>query len=158
MDLAGTITAATSLAGLAYGFTAWPALGPTSSRVLAALTVGVAGMLAFLLTEHRSPHPLLPLKIFANKAFTAANLVTFTVYAALGGVFFLVVLNLQVVAGFSPVPAGAALLPATLLMLALSARAGALAQRIGPRLPITIGPIVCAAAMVGLARIGAHPR
>jgi EmrB/QacA subfamily drug resistance transporter len=158
MDLAGTITAATSLAGLAYGFTAWPALGPTSSRVLAALTVGVAGMLAFLLTEHRSPHPMLPLEIFANKAFTAANLVTFTVYAALGGVFFLVVLNLQVVAGFSPVPAGAALLPATLLMLALSARAGALAQRIGPRLPITIGPIVCAAAMVGLARIGAHPR
>jgi hypothetical protein len=156
MDLAGAITAATSLAGLAYGFTAWAALGPTSSSVLAALIVGVAGMVAFLLTEHRSPHPMLPLKIFANKAFTAANLVTFTVYAALGGVFFLVVLNLQVVAGFSPIPAGAALLPVTLLMLALPARASALAQRIGPRLPMTIGPIVCAGAMVELARIGAH--
>jgi MFS family permease len=99
---------------------------------------------------------MLPLEVFASRAFTAANLVTFVVYAALGGVFFLVVLNLQVVAGFSPVAAGTALLPATLLMLLLSARGGALAQRIGPRIPMAVGPVVCAVALLLFSRIGPH--
>ncbi len=84
-------------------------------------------MAGFVWTELRSRHPMLPPDIFANRQFTAANIVTFVVYAALGGVFFLLVVNLQVVAGFSPVLAGTALLPITILMLALSARAGALA-------------------------------
>jgi hypothetical protein len=122
--------------------------------VLGALAVGVAGMLGFVLAERRSPHPMLPLAVFASKAFSAANAVTFAVYAALGGVFFFVVLNLQVVAGFSALAAGTALLPITGLMLLLSARAGALAQRIGPRIPMTAGPLVCAGALLLLARIG----
>jgi MFS family permease len=97
---------------------------------------------------------MLPLDVFKSKAFTAANLVTFLVYAANGGVFFLVVLNLQVVAGFSPLTGGIALLPVTVLMLLLSARAGALAQRIGPRIPMTVGPLICAVALVLLSMIG----
>jgi hypothetical protein len=111
-------------------------------------------MLTFVLVERRTRHPMLPLEVFRSKAFTAANLVTFAVYAALGGVFFLLVLDLQVVAGFEPLTAGTALLPVTALMLLLSARAGALAERIGPRVPMTVGPIVCAAALLLLARIG----
>ncbi|GAA4717693.1 MFS transporter [Phytohabitans rumicis] len=154
LDVPGVLTGAVGLAGLTYGFTAWPAMGPTSPVVLATLAVGVAGMAAFIITERRSAHPMLPLEVFASKAFTAANLVTFAVYAALGGVFFLVVLNLQVVAGFSPLAAGTALLPVTLLMLLLSARAGALGQRIGPRIPMTAGPAVCAVALLLLARVG----
>jgi EmrB/QacA subfamily drug resistance transporter len=130
LDLAGVLTGAGGLAGLTYGFTAWPALGATSPTVLVALGLGVAGMLGFVFTERHSSHPMLPLEVFASRAFTAANLVTFAVYAALGGVLFLVVLNLQVVAGFAPLAAGTALLPVTVLMLLLSARAGALAQRI----------------------------
>jgi MFS family permease len=98
---------------------------------------------------------MLPLEVFRSRAFTAANLVTFAVYAALGGVFFLFVLDLQVVAGFQPLAAGTALLPVTFLMLLLSARAGALAERVGPRLPMTIGPIVCAAGLLLFTRIGA---
>jgi EmrB/QacA subfamily drug resistance transporter len=161
LDVAGVLTGAAGLGGLTYGFTAWPILGLTSPLVLAALAAGVAGMLGFVLIERYSRHPMLPLEMFAATAFTGANLVTFAVYAALGGVFFLVVLNLQVVAGFAPLAAGIALLPITVLMLLLSARAGALAQRIGPRIPMTLGPLVCAGALLLLARIGSdasYPR
>jgi EmrB/QacA subfamily drug resistance transporter len=155
LDAAGALTAAVGLAGLTYGFTAWPAHGVTAPSVLGALGVGMAGLLAFGYTEHRSSHPMLPLNVFASRTFTAVNLVTFAVYAALGAVFFLVVLNLQVVAGFSPLVAGTALLPVTLLMLVLSARAGALGQRIGPRVPMTVGPTICAGALVLFANVAA---
>jgi EmrB/QacA subfamily drug resistance transporter len=154
IDVLGAVTGALGLAGLTYGFTAWPAMGAGSPVVLGALAVGVGGMLGFVVVERRSAHPMLPLEVFSNKAFTAANLVTLTVYAALGGVFFLVVLQLQVVSGYAPLAAGTAMLPVTGLMLLFSARAGALAQRIGPRIPMTVGPLVCAAALVLFARVG----
>jgi EmrB/QacA subfamily drug resistance transporter len=154
LDAAGAVAAAAGLAGLTYGFTAWPAAGATSPKVATSLGLGVAGLVGFVLIERRSSHPMLPLDVFSTKTFTAVNLVTFAVYAALGGVFFLVVLNLQVVAGFTPLTAGMALLPVTGLMLLLSARAGALGQRIGPRIPMTLGPIICAGALVLLARVG----
>lgn len=155
LDVAGVLTGAVGLGGLTYGFTAWPANGPGSTQVLVPLLLGAAGLTAFVLVERRSRHPMLPLDIFGTKAFTGANLVTFLVYAANGGVFFLTVLNLQVVAGFSPLAGGIALLPVTVLMLLLSARAGALGQRIGPRIPMTVGPLVCAAALLWMSRIGA---
>ena len=155
LDVAGVLTGAAGLGGLTYGFTAWPEQGPGSAAVLGALAVGVAGMVAFVLVERRSEHPMLPLEVFRAKAFSGANVVTFLVYAANGGVFFLVVLNLQVVAGFSPLTGGIALLPVTVLMLALSARAGALGQRIGPRIPMTVGPLICATALVLLSMVGA---
>ena len=154
LDFAGVLTGAAGLGGLTYGFTAWPTHGPGSPRVLIPLLIGVAGLAAFVLAEHRSRHPMLPLEIFRARAFSGANLVTFLVYAANGGVFFLVVLNLQVVAGFSPLASGLALLPVTVLMLLLSARAGALGQRIGPRLPMTVGPLVAAAGLLWMSRIG----
>ena len=87
---------------------------------------------------------MMPLEIFRSRQFSAANLVTFVVYAALSGFFFLFVAFLQVSLGYSPIAAGAASLPVTALMLLLSARSGALAQRIGPRIPLTIGPLVIA--------------
>ncbi len=80
---------------------------------------------------------MMPLEIFSSRQFSAANLVTFAVYTALGGFFFLFVAFLQISLGYSPIEAGAASLPVTALMLALSARSGALAQRIGPRIPLT---------------------
>jgi EmrB/QacA subfamily drug resistance transporter len=153
-DLAGAATAAAGLAGLTYAFTAWPTPGASPASVGGALALGIAGLAGFLAVERRTPSPMLPLAVFRSRAFTAANLVTFAMYAALGGVFFLFALNLQVVAGFTPVAAGAALLPITLLMLLLSARAGGVAQRIGPRLPMTAGPLVCAAGLLVLARVG----
>lgn len=120
------------------------------------LLVGAGGLLlaAFVLIEVRSDHPLVPPALFASRVFTAANLVTLAVYAALGGVFFLLVLQLQLVAGYSPLLSGAATVPVTLLMLALSAPAGRWAQRHGPRLPMTLGPLIGAAGLMLMLRIG----
>jgi len=121
--------------------------GPTPGRaavVAVAGLIGILGLAAFVVVEARSPHPMLPLGIFSSRQFTAANLVTFVVYAALGGALFLLAVDLQVALGFSPVAAGAALFPVTIIMLFLSARAGALAQRIGPRIPMTVGPMIVA--------------
>ncbi len=120
----------------------------------AGAVVGVAGLAAFLLVERRSPHPMLPLELFRSRQFTGANLTTLAVYAGLGGVFFLLVLQLQLVLGYSALEAGAALLPVTVLTLLLSARSGALAQRIGPRIPMTVGPLLVAVGIVGLSRVG----
>jgi hypothetical protein len=88
---------------------------------------------------------MLPLDIFASRQFTAANLVTFVVYGALGGALFLMPIQLQRVVGFSPLASGVALIPITVVMLLLSARAGRLSSRIGPRLPMTLGPLLVAA-------------
>ena len=96
---------------------------------------------------------MMPLEIFTSRQFSAANLVTFVVYAALGGVFFLLVSFLQISLGYSPIAAGAASLPVTVLMLLFSARSGALAQRIGPRIPLTVGPLVIAAGLLLMTRI-----
>lgn len=156
LDGAGVVTAALGLAGLTYGFTAWPSRGGSSPIVITTLLVGVAGLVGFVLVERHAKEPMLPLGVFRSRAFSAANLVTFAVYAALGGVLFLVVLNLQVVVHFSALAAGVSMLPITVLMLLLSARAGQLSQHIGPRIPMTLGPIVCAGALLLFARIDAH--
>lgn len=156
VDVLGAVLCAVGLAGLTYAFTAWPARGRGDGWVLGALLVGVVGLAGFVATEARSPHPMLPLEMFRSRTFSATNVVTFGVYAALAGVFFFVVINLQVVGGFSPLAAGMALLPVTVIMLLLSARAGALAGRIGPRIPMTLGPVVCAAGVLLLSRIGAQ--
>jgi MFS family permease len=93
--------------------------------------------------------------LFADRVFSSANVVTLLVYGALGVVFLLLVLQLQTVAGFSPLAAGTALLPLTVVMLLFSARAGALAGRIGPRIPMTLGPLVSAAGLLLLLRVDA---
>src|SRR4051812_45609342 len=115
LDVAGVLTGALGLGGLTYGFTAWPARGLGGPGVLLSLAVGVAALPAFTLGERRPPHPMLPLEIFRTTAFAGANLVTLLVYASSGGVFFLVVMNLQVVSGFPPLASGIALLPVTVL-------------------------------------------
>jgi predicted MFS family arabinose efflux permease len=90
---------------------------------------------------------MLDLSVFRSSQFTGANIVTFVLYGALGGAFFLIVVALQAGMGYSPTAAGASLVPVTIVMLVFAPRAGALAQRIGPRLPMTLGPI---AAGIGL--------
>ncbi len=153
LDLAGALLGTVGLAGTTYALVAYGGAGWTAG-VLAAAGAGVGGLVAFVVVERRSPHPMLPVDIFTDRQFTAANLVTFAVYAALSGLFFLLVVHLQVVAGLSPIASGAALLPVTACMLLLSARGGALATRIGPRWPMTVGPLVCAGAVLLLRRIG----
>jgi MFS family permease len=106
----------------------------------------------FLRVESRLAEPLMPPALFGSVQFSAANGVTFAVYAGLGGALFLLPVALQEVSGYSPLEAGAALLPLTLLMLALSARFGALAARIGPRLQMSAGPLVVGAGLALLSR------
>src|SRR5204863_285682 len=97
---------------------------------------------------------LVAVGLFASRQFTVANLFTFTTYAALGAVFFLLVLDLQVVGGYDPLAAGLSMVPVTAVMLALSPSSGALAQRIGPKLQLTVGPLAAAAGLLLTQRIG----
>jgi EmrB/QacA subfamily drug resistance transporter len=154
LDYTGAALAAVGLAGVVYALTDGPGLGWTSPRILLAGVTGVAVLVAFVVWERRSRHPMLPLDIFASRQFTAANLVTFVVYGALGGSLFLMPIQLQRVVGFSPLAAGVALIPITLVMLLLSARAGRLSARTGPRVPMTLGPLLVAAGFVLYTRIG----
>ncbi|MEU2160705.1 MFS transporter [Streptomyces chengbuensis] len=118
---------------------------------------GVVGVLtgaAFVRLERRRKDPMLPVSIFRSRLFTSVNLVTVCVYAGFSGFFFLVALQLQVVSGYSALATGTALLPTTVLMLLLSAQAGQLGERIGPRIPLTVGPLLCAAGMLLMLRVG----
>jgi predicted MFS family arabinose efflux permease len=99
---------------------------------------------------------MLPLALFRSRQFSAANAVTFLLYAANGGALLLLVVELQTVSGFGPLEAGTALLPITVVMLLLAARFGALAQRIGPRLQMSIGPLVAAVGLVQITRLSSH--
>ncbi len=151
LDSRGALLTALGLGGTTYALIQAPD-GMTAAVLVGAIG-GVIALVAFLLHEHRTANPMMPLTMFASRQFSAANGVTFVVYAALGGVFFLLVAFLQVACGYSPIASGAASLPVTALMLFLSARSGALAQRIGPRIPLTVGPLVIAAGMLLMTRI-----
>lgn len=154
LDVPGALLAVTGLGGVIYALIEAGRVG-TSPAVLGAAAAGALSLAVFAVLERRSDHPMLPPAVFSARQFTAANLVTVTVYAALGAVFFLLVVFLQVVLGYSALAAGAASLPITVLMLALSARAGQLAQRIGPRPQMTAGPLVMAVGLLLMLRIDA---
>ncbi|HTR94086.1 MAG TPA: MFS transporter, partial [Trebonia sp.] len=115
------------------------------------LTVGAAAGVGFVAVERSSPNPMVPLSTLRVRQFSVTNVVTFVVYAALGGVLFLLPVQLQVVDHYTPLESGIALLPLTVVMLLLSARSGRLAARIGPRLQMSVGPVVVG---VGLALLG----
>jgi MFS family permease len=153
LDISGAVFATVGLAGLTYGLIRTGDHGFGDAMVLASLVIGVAAFGAFLAVERRGSHPMLPLGIFANLRFTGANLVTVVVYGALGTATFLVVVYLQTGLGYSALWAGAALLPMTVLMLALSGYAGGLSDRIGARIPMTVGPLLMAGGFLLMLRI-----
>ncbi|MEV5314530.1 MFS transporter [Streptomyces sp. NPDC052610] len=150
-DVLGAVLGALALALVTY------ALIEARAGTPAVAVTGVLGVLAavaFVVVERRRPDPMMPPDIFASRQFTAVNLVTLCVYAAFGGFFFLVVIQLQVVSGYSALGAGTALLPTTVLMLLFSARSGELGELTGPRFPLTVGPLLCAAGMLLMLRVG----
>ena len=152
VDTVGATLAVVFLAGLTYGLIEAPTDGWSSAAVVASLLVAAVALPAFFVVEHRRAHPMLPLNLFRSRQFSGANGVTFAVYGALAGALFLLPVELQIVKGYSPLEAGVSLLPLTLVMLALSARSGALSARIGPRLQMTVGPLIVAAGLVLLVR------
>jgi EmrB/QacA subfamily drug resistance transporter len=155
VDLVGGALVSLGLIGLTYGLIQGPGGGWTTPGVLTALIGGVLVLAAFVGWERRVRNPMLPLDLFANRQFTATNLVTFVIYGGLGGALFLLPIELQQVCGYTALEAGVSLLPLTLVMLALSARSGALAARIGPRLQMSVGPVVVGAGLALFTRVGA---
>ena len=154
LDLIGASYAVVGLAASTWTLTEAGPHGWTSAGVLGAAVVSVAAIAAFVRRMMHTGDPLVPPALFRNRTFTVVNLQTVLLYGGLGVSFFLVSYELQVATGWSALQAGVALLPATGLMLLLSASSGSLAQRIGPRLQLTAGPLLSAAGLLLLARIG----
>jgi len=150
LDVAGAALVSAGTALVAYALIEHGG-GPAG---LAPGLAGVAALAGFVAVERRNDHPMLPLSLFRSRQFTGANLATVAVYGAQNAAIFLVVLRLQVTLRYSALAAGTSLLPLTGLMLLLSARVGALAQRIGPRIPMTVGPLLSAGGLALFSRIG----
>ena len=153
-DWPGALAGVAALATITYAIIVLPSAGATSPQFAAAALLAVAFSAAFVVTERHRSHPMLPPAIFRPAQFRAANAVTFVVNGALGGFAFVFIPALEIVAGYSPVVAGSALVPVTVVTLLLSGASGQLAQRIGPRPQLVAGCLLCAAASVLAVRIG----
>lgn len=151
LDWAGAVMVTLGLGGIVFAFIEGPARGWMSPVVTTALVVGVVAMAVFAWVEWRTPKPMLPLQFFRDPVFAGANVLTLLVYAALGGGLFFVPLALIQVHGLPAAAAGAALLPFVLIMFALSRWAGGLVDRVGPRKPLAIGPVIAGAGFALLA-------
>jgi len=153
VDLLGAGLCALGLAGVTYGLIEQPLRGFEDPLVFGTLGAGAALFAAFLAYERRAAAPMLPLELFRRRNFAIGNVQTLTMYGGLGLLFFFLVLFLQQVAGYSALAAGTATLPVSVVMLFLSTRFGALADRLGPRLFMGGGPIVAAVGLALLARL-----
>jgi predicted MFS family arabinose efflux permease len=156
MDWLGSFLAAGALAPVTYVLTTMPGQRSASALSIAAAVIAVGASTAFVWHERRSQAPMLPVAVFRSAPFVAANLVTFFVYEAFGAFSFIFTVALETISGYSPVEAGSTLLPITIIGLLLSAPSGQLAARIGPRLQMTAGPFLCAAAALLATRVSAH--
>ncbi len=145
LDWGGAALATFGLAGVTYGLIELPQQGAAGTGAREALAAGGAGLAAFVLAEARSRSPMMPLGLFRSATFAGANLLTFCLYAGLGGALFFLPFDLIQVQGYSAAAAGAALLPFVGLMFLLSRWAGGLVDRVGPRLPLVAGPAIAAA-------------
>ncbi len=142
IDVPGAILATLGLGALVFGLLESNTLGLLHPLVLICILIGVLLLISFLFAERRSLAPMIPLSLFRSRTFAGTNLLTFLLYAALGGTLFFLPFNLIRVQGYSATAAGAALLPYTLLMFFLSRWSGGLVVRFGPRLPLIIGPLI----------------
>jgi EmrB/QacA subfamily drug resistance transporter len=154
-DYKGAIAITFGLAVITYGLISAPSNGWGSPATVALLIGGVGALVVFVVIEAREKMPMLPVEMFRSTQFLAANAVTLIVYAALSGSFFLLPVVLEQLLGYSPLLAGASVLPVTAIMFAFSARSGALAARIGPRLQMSVGPLVVGCGLLLLGRTSA---
>jgi EmrB/QacA subfamily drug resistance transporter len=162
LDVPGTLCIALGLAGLTFGAIELGQSAPDVPRsaALAALGVGAVALVGFVLVEARSSHPMVPLGLFRSRTFTGTNLMTFFLYGALTGATFFLPLDLIQAQGYNAALAGFVLLPFALCLILLSPLMGRLVDRIGPRLPLTIGPTIVGVGFLLLALPGitAGPR
>jgi len=154
LDLGGALLATLGLGAATYGLTLWSqkfTLTPASST---GLLVGSIFLLAFVLWERRlGSKAMVPLSLFSNRCFSALNLMTFLLYGAFGGAMLLIPYVLIEAGGYSPIEAGLSLLPLSILLGGLSPLMGKLAVRLGPKIPLTLGPIIVGAGLILATRI-----
>jgi EmrB/QacA subfamily drug resistance transporter len=155
VDVVGAVLGTLGLAGPVFALIEQPQLGWSHPVIYVTLVGGLASLAAFVVYERRSPHPMLPLELFAERNFAVGNASTLAVYGGLGASPFFLVLFLQQVGGYNALEAGLATLPVTVLMFGLSRRFGELADRIGPRVFMGSGPVVAGAGIALFARIDA---
>ncbi|HEY1433737.1 MAG TPA: MFS transporter, partial [Thermoanaerobaculia bacterium] len=129
---------------LVYGLIEGPSVGWEHVQTWGSISAGVVGLAALSFVELRAAHPMVPLRLFRNRTFAAANLLTFFLYGALAATFYFIPFVLIQARGYTPTRAGASILPLVIIIASLSRSTGALADRIGPRLPLTVGPLVSA--------------
>jgi EmrB/QacA subfamily drug resistance transporter len=148
VDVIGAVLCALGLAGPVFALIEQPRYGWSDPIVWVPLVAGLVFFALFILQERRSPEPMLPLSLFKRRNFAVANLATLVVYAGLGAALFFLTLFLQETAGYSALEAGIALLPLTVMMFFLSSRFGALADRLGPRLFMSVGPVIAGSGLL----------
>jgi EmrB/QacA subfamily drug resistance transporter len=151
LDYGGALLASLGLAGLTYGFIEGPSQGWTAPAILIALLGGLACFAIFVVVERRVAEPLVPFRLFRSRTFTGANLMTLALYGAVYANVFFLPLNLVQAQNYGQAAAGFSLLPITLVIILLSRRMGGLVDRFGPRLPLTIGPLITGAGFLLLA-------
>ncbi len=154
LDWPGTILVTVGLAGLTFGFIQGSTDGYGQPQIVAALAGGVIALIAFVVVEARSPHPMVPLGLFKSRTFSGTNALTILLYAALAAFSFFLPLNLAQVQGYSEDLVGLAMLPFTILLILLSRQAGKLVARIGPRIMLTVGPAIVGVGLLVFALIG----
>lgn len=152
-DGQGAALGALALGASTYALIRWPESGATVPVVTMAV-LSVAAAVAFLLRERSAPNPMVPLSLFSDRTFSVINIMTFVVYGGLSGIMFFLIMQLQVSLEWSPLAAGMATLPITLLMLFLSGRSAGLAARFGVRAPLVAGSLSGAAGVALLATVG----
>lgn len=154
-DYAGALLATAGLGGLTYALTLWSATGRASATVMQVTAAGAAMLALFLWVEHRrGGKAMMPLEMFTGRCFAGLNLLTFLLYGAFGASMLLIPYVLIEAAGYSPVQAGMAMLPLPIILAVASPTMGGLAARLGPRLPLSIGPLVVGAGMLLATRVG----
>jgi EmrB/QacA subfamily drug resistance transporter len=154
IDWSGALLGVLGLGGIVFGLLEWPPLGPGHPLVIGSLALGAVCLVLLVIVERRARNPMVPLQLFRSRTFTLANVLTLLLYGALGVVLFLLPLDLIQIQHYSATQAGAALVPLAIIMFALSRWTGGLVARVGPRLPLTIGPAIAAVGIGLFARGG----
>jgi EmrB/QacA subfamily drug resistance transporter len=153
VDWLGIVLSAVGLGGPVFALIEQPANGWGADIVRLPLSAGIACLVLFVAHEARTRHPMLQLALFRIRNFWVANVTTFAAYAGLIAGLFFITIFLQQVAGYSPVEAGLATTPISVVLFVLSPRFGKLASGTGPRLPMTAGPIVAGLGLLLLLRV-----